>query len=176
VRGRIRKARGSDGAAVKAIEVSSSLAPWKEEDYTAEASRKGSIFLVAEDLESDTIVGFLIVRLITKTNPHLTNTKSEITSDLLNLAITPTRQRTGVATFLLQAAMDQIPGPSQWTVFLEVRASNSPAISFYKQFGFKRIGVRPKFYTNPNEDALLMEAKGDKLLATNPPDEVVFEL
>lgn len=39
---------------------------------------------------------------------------------------------------------------------LEVRASNSVAISFYKRHGFEDVGIRKNYYTNPKEDALLM--------------------
>ena len=38
---------------------------------------------------------------------------------------------------------------------LEVRASNEPAISLYKSFGFSEVGVRKKYYEN-TEDALLL--------------------
>lgn len=43
-------------------------------------------------------------------------------------------------------------------IFLEVRASNAPAISFYRKNGFKEIGIRKKYYQN-GEDAIIMEKK-----------------
>ena len=39
---------------------------------------------------------------------------------------------------------------------LEVRVSNQPAIALYQAFGFVRQGVRPNYYQDPREDALLM--------------------
>jgi len=45
---------------------------------------------------------------------------------------------------------------------LEVRESNSPAIELYKKLGFAEVGVRPKFYREPTEDALLMTKYKDK--------------
>ena len=39
---------------------------------------------------------------------------------------------------------------------LEVRVSNEAAIALYEKSGFERIGIRPNFYTSPNEEALIM--------------------
>ena len=41
-------------------------------------------------------------------------------------------------------------------ITLEVRESNAPAISLYNSFGFKKVGVRPNYYSNPTENAILM--------------------
>lgn len=41
-------------------------------------------------------------------------------------------------------------------ILLDVRESNEPAIAFYKDYGFKKDGIRKKFYVNPTEDAILM--------------------
>jgi ribosomal-protein-alanine N-acetyltransferase len=39
---------------------------------------------------------------------------------------------------------------------LEVRRSNLPAISLYERMGFELAGVRRNYYTNPDEDALIL--------------------
>jgi len=39
---------------------------------------------------------------------------------------------------------------------LEVRPSNTAAVTLYKKLGFAEIGRRPNFYSFPREDALLM--------------------
>lgn len=44
-------------------------------------------------------------------------------------------------------------------ISLEVRKSNINAINFYKACGFSVMGERPGFYTNPNEDAVIMTKK-----------------
>ena len=41
------------------------------------------------------------------------------------------------------------------SVYLEVRASNAPAIALYTSLGFKEYGVRKNYYTSPREDAAL---------------------
>jgi len=42
-------------------------------------------------------------------------------------------------------------------VLLEVRKSNASAIRFYEGFGFKVLGERKDYYSNPIEDAFVME-------------------
>ena len=44
---------------------------------------------------------------------------------------------------------------------LEVRAGNISAIRLYEGLGFKKDGIRPKFYSNPEEDAVLMSLTFD---------------
>ena len=43
------------------------------------------------------------------------------------------------------------------TINLEVRVSNVPAIRLYKKYGFKECGVRPGYYLDNGEDALIMK-------------------
>ncbi|CQR24046.1 ribosomal-protein-alanine acetyltransferase [Streptococcus varani] len=45
-------------------------------------------------------------------------------------------------------------------VFLEVRESNKAARGLYEKFGFKKVGLRKKYYQNPVEDAVLMAREG----------------
>ena len=39
---------------------------------------------------------------------------------------------------------------------LEVRRSNEPAINLYRSFGFRPVGVRPNYYADEGEDAIVM--------------------
>ena len=45
------------------------------------------------------------------------------------------------------------------TVFLEVRESNSPALGLYQGAGFEVTGMRPDYYAQPREDALLLRRR-----------------
>jgi ribosomal-protein-alanine N-acetyltransferase len=54
------------------------------------------------------------------------------------------RQRQGIATHLLQAALDRVPGVAR--VHLEVAEGNAAAIGLYEKFGFTRTGVRKAYY------------------------------
>jgi ribosomal protein S18 acetylase RimI-like enzyme len=44
--------------------------------------------------------------------------------------------------------------------FLEVRRSNSSAVAFYERHGFKYSRTRPLYYSDPNEDGLVMIRRG----------------
>jgi ribosomal-protein-alanine N-acetyltransferase len=76
---------------------------------------------------------------------------------LMNLAVDPAWRRRGLATALVRHALRE--GAKQGTVraTLEVRASNAAARSLYEKLGFRETARRASYYTNPVEDAVLME-------------------
>ena len=57
---------------------------------------------------------------------------------------------------LMQMLMQKATSLNLAFVTLEVRVSNTPAVSLYRKFGFEDVGRRPAYYTLPTEDALLM--------------------
>lgn len=80
-------------------------------------------------------------------------------SHILNICIKPTEQRKGygraIMLHLLQVAKDA----GARCAFLEVRASNYPAIALYQQLGFNQIHIREGYYPAPNdtrEDAIVL--------------------
>jgi ribosomal-protein-alanine N-acetyltransferase len=78
---------------------------------------------------------------------------------MMNLAVAPHVRHRGIGRWLLQQALTMGLEHGARRALLEVRASNSPAVALYEQAGFSRSGVRAKYYTNPVEDAVLMELK-----------------
>ena len=72
------------------------------------------------------------------------------------LAVAPAARRTGVATFLLRAVMAEAARAGAQKATLEVRASNSAALALYSALGFQVAAQRPRYYTNPEEDALIL--------------------
>ncbi len=56
-----------------------------------------------------------------------------------------------MAFALETASLNQIEN-----ITLEVRVSNEKALGLYKKFGFKEAGLRRKYYTDNDEDALVM--------------------
>lgn len=74
-------------------------------------------------------------------------------AEILNLAVDPTFQRRGIATRLLAEL-------SQPTLYLDVRASNEPALAFYRRHGFSKCGHRRRYYSQPVEDAVMMKRVG----------------
>ncbi len=90
------------------------------------------------------VVGFLIARRVA----------GEM--EILNLAVEPAFRRRGVAGGLLEAALADGRSAGIRKVFLEVRVSNAGAIAFYERQGFAPAGRRPRYYSDPAEDALVL--------------------
>ena len=76
---------------------------------------------------------------------------------MMNLAVAPHVRHRGIGRWLLQQAITMGLEQGARRALLEVRASNSPALALYERTGFSRSGMRTKYYTNPVEDAVLME-------------------
>ncbi len=77
-------------------------------------------------------------------------------ADILDVAVDPAFRRRGIARALMETVLDEAGKAGVETVFLEVRASNAPAIALYTSLGFTPCGKRKNYYTAPREDALLM--------------------
>jgi ribosomal-protein-alanine N-acetyltransferase len=75
----------------------------------------------------------------------------------MNLAVIDSMRHRGIASSLVTAALQTGRSHSAHRAVLEVRVSNRAAQRLYEGFGFTRTAVRPKYYTNPDEDAVLME-------------------
>lgn len=73
-----------------------------------------------------------------------------------NVAVRPCHRGQGVAKALVQALLGQCRAAAGESVTLEVRPSNTPAITLYGSLGFVEVGRRKSFYQHPTEDALLM--------------------
>jgi [ribosomal protein S18]-alanine N-acetyltransferase len=76
---------------------------------------------------------------------------------LMNLAVIESMRHRGIARSLVCTALQTGLSQSAHRAVLEVRASNRAAQTLYQGFGFSQTAVRPKYYTNPVEDAVLME-------------------
>ena len=76
---------------------------------------------------------------------------------LMDLAVDPPARRRGVAQALVSYAIRYGIRRGATRAVLEVRASNEAALSLYRRFGFRRVALRAKYYSNPTEDAILME-------------------
>jgi len=128
--------------AVVAIQSASpQSAQWGKADYDL-AGRVGTFGWVAEDNKQ--IAGFLVARQIL----------DEI--EILNMAVLPEFRRQRIGSKLFSAALENACKQGVAKAYLEVRASNSPAIAFYKRHGFTSLGRRARYYADPREDALVL--------------------
>jgi [ribosomal protein S18]-alanine N-acetyltransferase len=76
---------------------------------------------------------------------------------LMNLAVIESMRRKGIARALVTQALEVGAAQTAIRAVLEVRASNHAAHALYRSLGFRDVTTRPTYYTNPIEDALLME-------------------
>lgn len=75
---------------------------------------------------------------------------------IANIAVHPEQRRRGIAENLLKTLFATSLKNGMSLITLEVRESNLPAIKLYKKCNYKEVGRRKKYYTNPTEDAILM--------------------
>ena len=138
-----------DLEAILAIEQESFAVPWTRKAFEAElAGNEFSVTLVARKSHSDEgstpIIAYLCVWVVFEELRFLT------------LAVTPAFRRQGIGCQLVAYALELGISRGARRALLEVRQSNQPAQALYEKFGFHRYGARKGYYTNPEEDAILM--------------------
>ena len=75
---------------------------------------------------------------------------------ITNVAVFPEFRRNGVGNRLVEFFVNQMKSENAEFITLEVRESNSNAISLYEKCGFQKVGQRKDFYEKPKENAILM--------------------
>ena len=95
-------------------------------------------------VDESLLVGFLVARTVAAE------------AELLNIVISKDSRRQGLGRRLMAAWTEQVVREQVERIFLEVRVSNLAAIALYEEFGFERVGRRPKYYRPDLEDALVM--------------------
>ena len=118
--------------------------PWTTAQIKVELDRDTGISLVAETDKDESVVGWCCGLLLA---PE---------AELLKIAVLPDCQRTGTATSLLHRFLEIAAAEGAEQIFLEVRASNVPALQLYRRFGWQEQGKRKHYYTNPADDAVVL--------------------
>ena len=77
-------------------------------------------------------------------------------ADIMNVAVHPDFRRRGVAEALIIRLVSDLKERGIHALLLEVRVSNTPAITLYEKLGFSQVGRRKNYYHNPKEDALIL--------------------
>jgi ribosomal-protein-alanine N-acetyltransferase len=139
--------READLPRVMEIERAAFSHPWSEELVRRELSHEFSTVLLATGEASDgaSILGFLVTWLV----------HDEL--HVLNVAVAPEARRRGVARALLDEAEAGARARGARVALLEVRRSNAPAIGLYRARGYRDVAVRPRYYAEDGEDALVMD-------------------
>ena len=97
----------------------------------------GVSLYIARDTDSDDAIGFSLSRSVADE------------SELLLIAVSPSRYREGVGSRLLEHFMDQAAASGARRVHLEVRDGN-PAAEMYRGAGFTQVGRRRNYYHAPD--------------------------
>lgn len=122
--------------------------PWSERSYIFEVRENPiSIPLVAivqSGESSGQIAGFIVIWSI------------EDEAHIGTIAVDQDFQRLGIAEMLIETGLEQAKARGAYKVFLEVRESNLPARNLYHKLGFYDFDLRKKYYSDNQEDAIIM--------------------
>lgn len=116
--------------------------PWSPEGIKEELSNDKSRFFVCT--VGDTVAGYI--------GSHIVLDECYIA----NVAVLPKMRRRRIGERLVEKAISTAQNEGCSFITLEVRVSNSAAISLYEKLGFERMGERKNFYSSPTENALIM--------------------
>jgi ribosomal-protein-alanine N-acetyltransferase len=141
-------AASADIDAIVGLEAESFTNPWSRETLVWELQNSDvtRVYLLRDD--RGTVVAFCVCWVIFD-ELHI-NT----------LAVAPAARRTGLATALLRRVMAEAAAEGAAKATLEVRASNDAALGLYRRLGFDIIAQRPRYYSRPDEDALVLWRAG----------------
>lgn len=110
------------------------------------------LFGAEEDAEpsphQEPVIGFVGVWLIAEE------------THIVTIAVRDAYRRRGVGELLLIAAIELALMNEREMISLECRASNDAAIALYDKYRFQRLGIRPHYYSDNREDAIIMTAEG----------------
>jgi ribosomal-protein-alanine N-acetyltransferase len=132
-----------DVPTVHEIDMLSFSLPWPERSFRFELTENPvSRNWVAES--SGCITAMLVLWLIVDE------------AHIATIATHPDFRRQGIGEQLMIAALLSARAEGAARAFLEVRAGNAGGLALYKKYGFVVAGIRPRYYKDNNEDAILM--------------------
>jgi [ribosomal protein S18]-alanine N-acetyltransferase len=139
----IRRMALEDIPAVHEIDILSFSLPWPERSFRFEVTdnpvSRGWVADVDGKIAAMLVLWFIIDE-----------------AHIATIAVHPNFRRQGIGEQILLHALKAVQNEGAKRAFLEVRAGNVAAQAMYKKYGFEAAGVRPHYYKDNNEDALLM--------------------
>jgi [ribosomal protein S18]-alanine N-acetyltransferase len=134
--------------AIVALETESFTNPWSRETLEWELRNSDVTHIYVLRLDDGTIAAFCVCWIIF--NELHINT----------VAVAPALRRQGLATVLLKHVMAEAAARAVSRATLEVRASNTVALKLYEALGFRVTATRSRYYSQPEEDALILWRDG----------------
>jgi [ribosomal protein S18]-alanine N-acetyltransferase len=140
---RIEPMAREDLQTVQAIEQASFTTPWPPHAYESEIETNRLAQYIVARID-DRVVGYAGMWLMVD-EAHITT-----------FAVHPRWRRQRIGERLLLTLLDLAVARRAREATLEVRLSNLPARRLYEKYGFRPVGLRPRYYSDDNEDALIM--------------------
>ena len=137
-----RRSKPDDSTAIAEAEAQIFPDPWSKKDIMSCISTEGAMCFTAE--EDGKPCAYVIGRVIAPEG------------EIYRVAVLPEYRKRGIAYRLLDYAVKTERGRGLEILFLEVRSRNTPAISLYRAYGFRDMGIRRGYYKNPDDDAIIM--------------------
>ncbi len=139
----IREMRESDLDRIMEIENKTFTPPWSREAFLLELNKNLLAKYIVGMVDGD-IAGYGGIWLIIDEG-HITN-----------IAVEEKYRGLGVGKKIVEGLINLCVDRGLRAITLEVRKSNEIAKSLYKKYGFVESGIRPKYYADNNEDAIIM--------------------
>jgi ribosomal-protein-alanine N-acetyltransferase len=140
---RIRPMTIADLPAVQLIERASFTTPWPPQAYR-------------QELEANRLAAYLVAtmgeEIVAYGGIWLMVDEAHVTT----FAVHPRYRRRRIGEQLLLALLDLSLDRHAREATLEVRLSNLAARRLYEKYGFRPVGIRPRYYSDNQEDALIM--------------------
>jgi len=129
--------------AVQRIERASFPTPWPDHAYR-------------QELETNRLASYLVAEVDGRTIGYAGLWLLVDEAHVTTFAVEPAWRRRRVGERLLLALLDLAIARDAREATLEVRLSNLAARRLYEKYGFRPVGIRPRYYTDNDEDALIM--------------------
>jgi [ribosomal protein S18]-alanine N-acetyltransferase len=149
----IEAMRLADLPAVHEIERRSFSTPWPSHAYRTE-------------LETNRLAHYRVIRVDGRVVAYAGIWLMVDEAHVTTFAVDPAWRRRHLGEALLLAMMDLAIERGAREATLEVRLSNVAARRLYEKYGFRPVGIRPHYYSDNNEDALVMTTEaltGDRM-------------
>jgi ribosomal-protein-alanine N-acetyltransferase len=141
----LRRMREEDLPAVREIERLSFSNPWSDNTFRGEIQNTSVSFpMVAVRRPGEEVVGYVIYWQI----------RDDVAVN--NIAVHPDCCGLGLGEAMMRYVIAKSREAGATFVTLEVRQSNTPALTLYRKLGFEIMGTRKSYYTKPDEDAYVM--------------------
>lgn len=143
----LTRAAPADIAPLVALESRCFDWPWGRLSFEGELSAAGADNRVAwaGTCGEKRIVGYIFFRFVAE-EVHI-----------FRIAVDPAWRRRGIGARLVTECLNAARGGGMATAVLEVRPSNTEAMELYRKFGFRVLATRPGYYSDRQEDALILK-------------------